>query len=209
MAQSYRVGGIAHNSFDINADGQYAYIAALNNSDQPQILRIPTNLEEDAALLYDPAAGTEINIMAGDYDAYFLWAAGNFGGNDKVVNTEDGIYWYVKNYSPFDYWYSSGGPLLVGPGDDQLVTIVINDSLALQESYFVGDSVYWLERHPNYFVAGAIDRLDSNKEEILLGATDAATKTHIEYSPDSGVQWGDVSDGLSTTPYNVTAIIFA
>jgi len=200
MASDYVVGGLSHNSFDINADGQYAYIAALNESNQPQILRISTELSSDASLLYDPSAGSAVNLMAGDYDAYFIWAAGHFGGNDRAVATEDGVYWYVKNFSPFDYWYGEGSPLLVGPGTDNLVTISVNDNDVIHETYFVGDLLYWTDHKPVPIDVSAFDRLDTNVEEVLIGGI-GAVATDVSYSIISAEDDGQIVYIPSTDTY--------
>jgi hypothetical protein len=210
MADSYKLGGLYHNSFDICADGTYLYIAALDDSNNPVILRQDTGLESNAVLSHNPGTGSRINLMAGDYDAYFIWASGDFGGDVKVIATEDGDYWYTRNWSPYTYWVGNAEPILVGPGDDNLITVMTNSNFAIHQTYFVGDTLYWLQDPTLPFKVGAFDRGQINPVEMLIGIGDEVywyTNTDIvNYSPDEGLTWGDNSTGLDGN--KVTTIIF-
>lgn len=211
MANSYKLGGLHHNSFDINADGTYLYIAALNNDNNPVILRQDTGLDLDAVLSHNPGSGDRVNVMAGDYDAYFIWASGDFGDNDKVIATEDGNYWYVRSHVPFEiYWYGDAEPILVGPGDDNLVTVMTNANFTIHQTYWIGENLYWLQDPTLPFEVGAFDRQDLSVSEILIGIGTAVywyvDSNIVNYSPDDGFTWGDNSDGLSGS--KITSIIF-
>lgn len=205
MPSSYTVGGVSHNSFDCDADGVTLYIAVLDSSGNPQILKMDSELGSDATLSYDPGAGSEIGVMCGDFDPYFIWASGQLGGTDRVVLTEDSNYWYVQNVYDVNYWYDDALPLLVGPGDDSKVTVAVEGTL--HETYFVGESLYWMSYPGAPFIEiGAFDRLDINRDEVLAGTYWYDDTVISAYSPSSGEVWGDVTGVLPSAA--VTSVIF-
>lgn len=213
MASDYRVGGLYHNSFDIDADGGTLYIGALDSTGTPVVLAQQSDLGSDARLAYNPGAGDEINLMCGDEHKYWIWATGNFGGDTRAVRSGDAIYWYTSNPQPYnDYWYGDAGPILIGPDNDYLITIMIrNFGYTLHEAYWMEDSLYWFDRHPTSFDVGAIDRYDQDSDQIVVGINTAVYWYDgfdiVEYSANAGKQWGDITYTLPAG-LKVTSVIF-
>lgn len=207
MTSGYQVGGLSHNSFDIDADGIYLFIAALDSSDNPVVLKMLGDLSADAILSYNPGVGSEVNLMAGDLSGYWIWAAGDFGTSTKVIRTVDrGSYWYVMND-----WSDNlaAHPILVGPGDDSLVTV--GDGLIFQQTRVEGNSFYWIDRATLNFELRAIDRLDENFDNVVVGAYwYSGVNQLVNHSPNSGLHWDDLTLALpDVTITSVVAGIYA
>lgn len=205
MTQNYHIGGLAHCAFDIDADANYLYIAIADedSSDQPKILKMKADLSADATESYAPGSGSEVNLMAGDLSPYWIWAAGEFGGTDKVVFTGDGgSSWYVQD----DGTFGSGAahPILVGPGDDSLLTTAVG--LQLWQNRYEGDTQYWIER----YIPGtiwALDRVDEVFEETMIGAYwySGDSSELVHFSPNSGFDWSNVTDSIPAAA--ITSVI--
>ena len=211
MGQSFQVGGLSHLSFDLDANGIYLYLAVINNGTVfPEVLRMNSDLDEDATADYAPNSGSVVNVACGDLDAGIVWAVGDFG-SDRIVKHDDirGEYWYSKD-SPDWSGVNPLQPFHLGPMDDNLIMIIDNSERDLEETYFVGDELYWLQRNTDIpFDVGAMDRWDSIPEELLVGIEDQvyfySDSNIMEFSPFSGEVFGDVSTGLSAV--NVTSVI--
>lgn len=192
-AKTFGLSGVPLNMADIDADGAYLFLALLNGSGQPQILKLRANLLEDGISSFNPGDGTEVNVMAGDLSGYWIWAAGDFGATDKVVRSTDrGAFWYVMND-----WSDSlaAHPILVGPGDDMLVTT--SNGLTLQQTRVEGDSFYWIDRATLNFGVWAIDRLDENVDNLVVGAYwYSGLNQLVNHSANSGLQWADLTLAL-------------
>lgn len=196
-AKTYAPGGLPHNMFDVDADNDNMYIAVM--AGVPQILKMSADLDADAEVTFNPGAGTEVNLMAGDINSGWVWATGDFGSPDKVALTTDGgSYWFAQNEVD---WTGVARPILVGPGDDSLLTT--STGLSFWQNRYEDDTIYWIER----YIPGeiwAVDRLDINVEETVIGGywyTDGL----VYYSPNSGFQWETVTDGLPTA--TITTVI--
>lgn len=203
MAQDYSVGGVSHNSFDVDADGLYLYLAVLNSSNQPQVLKMLADLSAVAVASYTPGSGSEINLMAGDLSSYFIWAVGALGGTNKVVLTEDGgVYWTVMDEGS---WSGVARPILVGPGNDLLVTT--STDLSFRQSRTEGDSIYWIERTLPGTI-WSVDRVDDNFDDAVVGGYwyTGDSEELVHYSPNSGLNWENVTDTL-TPPGTITSLI--
>lgn len=202
MTSGYKAGGISANTFDVDADGIFLYIAALDASNLPVVLRMMSDLSADAILSYNPGAGTESNLMAGNLSGYWVWAAGDFGSATKVLRTTDrGNSWYVMND-----WSNSRAshPIFVGPGDDTLVSV--GDGLTFQQTRVEGDDVYWIDRATLDFELRAIDRLGDNFDHVFIGAYWYTGATLlVEHTPNSGLQWGDLT--LALPGATITSIV--
>lgn len=204
MATVFSVGGLSHNAFDIDANGLYLYLAVLDASGNPQVLKMLADLTANATVSYNPGAGSEVNLMAGDLSSYYVWAVGAFAGTDKVVLTQDGgNYWYVQDEGT---WSGVARPVLVGPGDDLLLTT--STDLYFWQNRFAGGDIYWVERTLPGTI-WAVDRLDDNFDNTIIGAYwytgDSSQLVH--YSPNSGFNWENVT-GVLTPPKSITAIAF-
>lgn len=199
MVKDYQVGGLSGNSFDVDADSFYLYLAVLNTANQPQILKLRTDLSLPATISYNPVAGSEVNLMAGDLSSYWIWAAGNFGGTSKVVLTETGgSAWYVQNDND---WLGTARPVLVGPGDDSLLTTSAFSNLVpgpiLWQNRYEGETQYWVEREIPIEIR-SVHRRDLNFEDTMIGAYwyTGVVDQRVYYSPNSGFNWEDLTATL-------------
>lgn len=195
--KTYDPGGLAHNAFDVDADGERLYIAVLS-ANLPQILKMSVDLDANALLTFNPGAGSEVNLMAGDIVSYWVWAVGDFGGTDKVVLTTDTYYWYVEDDGTFGA--GAARPILVGPGNDSLLTTSVG--LSFWQNRYESDTIYWIER----YIPGeiwSVDRVDLDVEETVIGAY--WYPALVNYSPNSGFNWQDLGANLPTAP--VTSVI--
>lgn len=203
-APAYTIGA---QPFDIDADGAYLYVGVLVDG-IPKLVKINSGLSS-ISTEFNPGDGSSIRVRCGDYDSGIVWVAGDFGSTDSLMKYDsvEGIYWTSQNPT---WWPLPAGPLQVGPGDDNLVMIPTNPYWYLHENYFVGDLMYWTTRNWNLpFDVGALDRWDINIDELLIGNEDIvyfyADSNIVEFSPNIGQGFGDVSDGLSGI--NVTSLI--
>lgn len=203
MTTNYSVGGVHHNAFDVDADGLYLYLAVLSSVGVPQVLKMSTSLLANATIVYNPGSGSEIGLMAGDLSSYFVWVAGALGGTNKVALTEDGgVYWTVMDEGS---WSGVARPILVGPGNDLLVTT--STDLSFRQSRTEGDSVYWVERTLPGTI-WALDRVDDNFDDTVVGGYwyTGDSEELVHYSPNSGLDWENVTDTL-TPPGTITSLI--
>lgn len=198
MPQDYQIGDLAHNAFDINANGDQLFIAVINSGSVPQILRMAADMASDADVVFNPGSGSMINLMAGDINAYWIWAVGDFGTAKVILSTDGGSYWYEQNEAG---WTGGARPILVGPGNDALLTTSIGTTL--WQNRYDGDYIYWIER----YIPGeiwSVDRIDVDAEETVIGAywyTDGL----VYYSPNSGFNWETVTKNLPTA--TITSVI--
>lgn len=193
MTTDYQVGGLSSNVFDVDADGLYLYIAVLDTSNQPQILKMRADLTLDATVSFNPAAGSEVNLMAGDLSSYWIWAAGEFGGTNKVVWTgTGGSAWYVQNDND---WVGTARPVLVGPGDDTLLTT--STGVIFWQNRYEGETQYWIERVLPIEIR-TVHRRDLNFEDTMIGAYwyTGVVDQRVYYSPNSGFNWEDLTGTL-------------
>ncbi len=189
---------------DINADGTFLYIGAIDTvTTAPVLLKQETGLTQNATRTYDPMAGTDIGVMCGRFDTDVVWAAGAFGGTDVVVKTEDaGTTFTVKDPATF----GSVTGFAVGPDSDDRVLLV--DTFAtIQETENSGTDWTEINASTGAPTTRAIGRLDINVEESVFGS-DAG---NIAYSPNSGENLEDISSGFAETAIytgkNVTSIV--
>lgn len=201
--KNFRPGGVEHNAFDVDADGNYLFLAVKNSSSQPEILKMKADLSADAASAFNPGAGSEVNLMAGDLSPYWVWASGDFGGTIKVIKTTDGgSYWYTQNENT---WSGVARPALVGPGDDTLFTT--STDLTFFQNRYEGDTQYWIDRSLSQKV-WALDRVDVNFDQVILGSYWYSNNSDfmVYYSPNSGLNWKNVTDSFPDN-VNITALI--
>lgn len=189
----------------INADGTHIFLAALNNSGFPVLVKILANLSADGDLVFSPSAGDNIGVQCGKYDADIVWVAGNFGGTDTVEKSEDGgTSFVVKDNGSFDPVTS----FIVGPDSDDRVLIFTDaggsvPSTSIQETDDNGDS--WEERNSTLsLISKAVVRLDINVEELVTG-NEASATDNIDYSINSGADLEDYSSGFPQV--DVTGVV--
>lgn len=201
--EGFNVGGLDHLMADILLDGTTLYIAVLDESSNPKILTMVSDLSEIAEVSYNPGAGTAINVICGDITDQ-IWAAGDFG-SAKVVRRSDflGLYWTDVDNS--NAWTDAAGPFMIGPEADEYVLVINGDYL--RETYFVGnDGPYWFTWDDNVPVKwNALDRLALYLDEVLFGAYFYYDPTAY-FTPNIGLDYEDVSFSLDGK--KVTSIIF-
>lgn len=203
----WSVGGIPQNAMDVNAEGNYLYLGVLDSSARPQILRMESDLAQDAAAVYNPGAGSEVQLMCGDYQMDKLWAAGDFG-TDRVVwyDGDSYAYWYTDAQS--QSWAGAARPVLVGPGDDNMCLVTLADTDKMYQSYFLsGAGPFWAEVGPALpFDVNAVARLSVDPAAMIIGTSYWYTGGQaVNYSPNNGYGWEDITDTLEG---KVTALIF-
>lgn len=174
---------------DVDEDDDYLYVATLL-SGVPELLRLPTDLLSDPTAVYVPGAGTDINVKCGSKDADWVWISGDFAGDNKVcVSINDGGAWTVK-LAPAGVGVAI--PLVVGPDDDNAVLVPTDTTDDLYAT--VNGGLSWTTPNVNLpFNVGAMDVLDLNPSEIMVGDRAAAD---VRYSPNGGVSFHDISFGL-------------
>lgn len=218
MADEFTIGGFSNQSMDIDADGAYLFVAVLNNSGFPQILSFDADLGSDGDIEYDPGDGTFIGVLCGKQSAGVVWAAGDFGASDKVVQYSDfrGEYW--TNADPnFDYWTGVARPMLLGPSNDYKLTVGMTQDMILAETYFTQDTgPYWtlLNDDVDFFIS-AMDSLDLSPLQLLIAADDGEPYwvasywyPFVEFSPNGGLSFEDVSGAIATEEMKVTCLVF-
>lgn len=176
---------------DIDADGLFLYIAALNSSGFPALIKISTALNADGSGIFNPGAGTDIGVQCGRFDSGIVYVAGDFGGTDVVEKSNDGSTFSVIDPATFGTVES----FVIGPDSDDRVLIsdVTNDDI--QETIDSG-TIWTAINSALGFNALSLARLDRNVEEMVLGAESAAT-LNINYTVNSGSNTEDIG----TSPF--------
>jgi hypothetical protein len=187
---------------DIDASGTFLYIAALDSNGFPVLVKLATSLAADGTLVFNPAAGTDIGVQCGRFDADTIWVAGAFDGTNVVEKSEDaGDTFSVKDTGAF----GDVEAFVVGPDSDKRVLIsdVTNDDI--QET--LDDGSNWTQINGSVgFDINAIARLGENVQEAVFG-NDAAANDVIDYSVNSGDDMEDYTTGDFPTANNVTSVI--
>ncbi len=177
---------------DIDSDGSFLYIAALNDNGFPVLIKISSDLSADGALVFEPSAGTDIGIQCGRFDSGVVYIAGDFGGTNVVEKSSNS----GSSFSVIDpATFGTIESFIVGPDSDDriLVSDVTNDDI--QES--IDSGTVWVSKNTSVgFNILAMARLDRNVQEMVLGAESAAT-LNINYTVNSGVDTEDIG----TSPF--------
>jgi hypothetical protein len=190
---------------DIDMDGSFIYIAALDSLGQPALIKFNTDLGSDGSVVFQPGSGDNIGVQCGRRDSDVVWIAGDFGGTDTVEKSEDaGASFSVKDDSTFDPVTS----FAVGPDSDERVLIFTDAgaSVASTEVYeTIDDGASWSQKNSGLgFVSKDVARLDINPEELVTG-NEAGASDNIDYSPNTGQDLEDYSTGFPTQ--DVTKVI--
>jgi hypothetical protein len=184
---------------DIDADGTYIYLAALNASTFPVLIKILADLSTDGTIVFNPGAGTDIGVQAGNFNASSVWIAGDFGGTNVVEKTEDaGASFTVKDPATF----GAVTAFAAGPdSDDKIMVVDANEDI--HES--TDNGATWTTHNSAVGLSTlALARLGKNTQEIVLGNEGSATD-NVDYSPNSGVNLEDFSSGFPEQ--DVTGVI--
>jgi hypothetical protein len=180
MSANYEIAGIAENCASINADGAYIYLAVLDgdDSDIPKLLRIPADLSDIAIEVYDPTGGTRLNVMCSDITGEFVVISGDYGSGLRLSTAEDGVYFYTdRDIDSVSYWYYRAEPLLVGPGNDDVITTFTD----------MGDNEQWATMHTSYWVDGGLYWIDS----VHLVPVGAVTRSGVQI--DNSLTGGELT----------------
>lgn len=197
MANGYSIGG--NQGIDISSDGNKIFIAALDEGYFPVLLTLNSNLEEYAEAVYEPAAGTEINVICGDLIAYWTWAFGDFGGDLKVIFSESqDPYWYIADPGG---WSGPASPGFIGPSDDGQFLIVRNDDFYFSEAQ-VGDegAIAWIDLDSfTYFDVRALHRSKYSEQDIFFGGTAFVDTLGIQRTINYGYTLANMTYNLEDT----------
>lgn len=200
MTIDYRPGSWSyHHIADQDADGVFLYITALTSGGNPVVLMMPATLDSDAFVSLN-ASGDQAMVRCGDLSSYWTWIAGDFGSNIKVMYSNDaGSYWYTA-LDDAAYWYSDCEAMMIGPGNDERVTV--SNQYLIHVSNFLGDgTLYWLDRNivSGYFVT-ALDRIDVNPDVGFQGFYSGSDV--VDASENDYRQQIDISDSLPSVRVN-------
>lgn len=191
----------------IDADGDYIYIAALDASGQPTLIKFPTALDADGSIVFQPGGGSDIGVECSATDADTIWIAGEFGSTNTVERSTDGGGSFVVEdpgtFAPvtaFD----------VGPDSDERVIVAAETSgsiglVNIFETVDGGDN--WSEKNAGLSSPAsvrAIGRFPTSPEELVLGNANAAAD-RSDYSPNSGADLDDITSG--TPAADATGVI--
>ena len=211
------ISGCVFQSFDVEADGNYIYVGLLNASSFPYIIVLPAALDTAPATTYNPGTGTEVEVRCAKRTSNTVWAAGDFGA-DSLVRYSTINYWYWYNDPESAAWTPPSRGLFIGPADDDMVLVSNSFDDKLYQSYFVADTgPYWVDLSFDYnlpYDVNAITRLDLNPDEIMIGAGVSSDAywypyfTYIDYSPNEGYEFLDITNNISSLTFAVTDLIY-
>lgn len=186
---------------DIDADGTFIYIAALDDSGFPVLLKLSTAINADATTVFEPLAGDDIGVQCGRFNADIVWVAGAFDDTNTVEKSEDaGTLFAIKD----DGTFGDVKAFIVGPGSDDRV-LIADDNVNIEETLDSG-TIWTNINTATGFNVNAIARLDINVEEVIFG-NDASASDNIDYSVNSGVDMEDFTTGDFPTDADVTSVI--
>lgn len=193
-------GGFSNAAMDVDKNDDYLYVAVLD-SGNPKLVQQDTALSMVASEKYDPGAGSAINVVCGDEYSEWIWICGDFGGTDKVaVSIDGGDNWIIKDPGT---WNGVAQPMLIGPDNDNIVLVATNGDDDMFETEDGGLSWHTLQDNLP-FDLGAVDRLDINPDEAIIGA-DTAGADRVRYTPNEFDTLHDITVGTPNSP--VTSVI--
>lgn len=190
------VGGLtlapAKKPCDIDADGTFIYISALNNSFNPILIKISTALNADGSVVFEPGSGSNIGVQCGRGDANVIWVGGIFDGTNTVEKSEDaGSTFTVKDGALF----TDVRTFVVGPDNDSRVLLIDDDTINVAVQETTDDGANWTQRRADTgFDVLDIARLGINVQECVFGNV-ADVNDNIDYSPNSGIDMEDYTTG--------------
>jgi len=186
---------------DMSADGQYIYVALIDSGNNPAILRIGYEL---AGLIniHVPGTGTWGGVVADPFYSNVLWMFGDFGAAAKVLVSDD---WGATNDDRTDAGWNAAEvvrPLLPSAWDSRDVAIVLNFANDCWSTKDFG--VTWAKQSDTVFDCDCGARDPFEPENIWIGRVDNGAN-HIQYSPNTGVNWAERSAGFTANAI-VTAL---
>ncbi len=175
---------------DIDSDGLFLYIAALNDNGFPVLIKMSSVLNADGSLVFEPSAGTDIGVQCAKFDSSIIYIAGAFGGTNVVEKSSNS----GSSFSVIDPGtFGTVESFVVGPDSDDriLISDVTNDDI--QETIDSGTIWNSINSAVGFNIL-SMARLDRNVEEMVLGAESAAT-LNINYTVNSGDDTEDYTTG--------------
>lgn len=196
-------GGLPPQQMDVDGDGDALYVCVYDAAAQPILVKVALPLFNHAvgAAVFDPGAGTAINVKCGDVGGE-LAISGSFAaapGNEQVEVSEDGGGTWTD--IDRDAWgVETAEPLLVDPDDAaNRVMVALAGAQDIVETTD-GGATAWTVNNPGVgYSPGAAAKL-SDGDEIILG-DDAANR--IDYSPNRGITLTNITGAFGG---NVTAL---
>lgn len=181
---------------DETYNGLYVYVALLDaTTNEPVIVQVTEDLAS-SAIVYNPGAGTWGGVACDLYDPEWVWIFGDFGAATKVqVSPDYGVNWIDLTDGG---WGASEvvRPLMISPIDMDDVIVVLNDALETHQSKDAGGT--WIKVGDTAFVVHCAVRDWYNDTWLWLGRS-AANATHLQFSPNVGVDWLERSGGFSAS----------
>lgn len=171
------------------------------------MIKFPTALNADGTVVFEPGGGADIGVECSETNGDVVWIAGDFDGNNTVEKTENaGTSFVVKDPGTFQ----PATTFKVGPVTDEIVLVATESSgsiglVSIEETR--NDGTAWSEKNAGLSAPArirALDRLDINDAEIVLGNSNAATH-RADYSPNTGDDLDDITPG--TPAFNATGAI--
>lgn len=185
--------GNLHHTMDINASGEFIYIAVIEiATGNPVILRVSYDLEA-TDVLYEPGGGTWGGVVASKSDVGGVWFFGDFGAATKILHSED----FGKTTTDITDagWGANEVVAAVTPSlfDVRDAIAVLNDA---QETYLTRDATDWIKTGDTAFVAACAERDPLEPFNLFLGREDELGPPLLQYSPNEGVGWLERSTGI-------------
>ncbi len=179
------------NIADIDRDGTFIYIAAVNNFGFPTLVKIATGLGADGTIVFNPGASDRIGVQCGQFFSDRIWIAGAFDGTNVIEKSENGgDSFTVKD----DGTIGAVRAFRVGPHNDDRVIVFDESNGDLIET--VDDGASWTTI--NAAVTPEINtmaRFDLNPEEMAI-VNDAGASNSINYTVNSGANLEDFQTGV-------------
>jgi len=185
---------------DMSADGQYIYVALLDGGANPAILRVDYELAS-MVNLYVPGAGTWGGVVADHFFSNVMWMFGDFGA-EKVLVSDD---WGETNDDRTDAGWNGAEvvrPLLPSDWNSNDVVAMLNFANESWRSKNWGED--WAKQGDTAFDCDCGARDPFEPDNVWIGRDDAGA-LHIQYSPNSGVNWEERSTNF-TANAPVTAL---
>jgi hypothetical protein len=176
---------------DMDASGWYVYVALLNVTGEPAIIRVPYDLSTSETM-YNPGTGTWGGVVCDPYTPQTLWLFGNYGAG-KVLLSQD---WGETFTDITDAGWGAGElvrPLLLSLWEPNNAIAILN---VANEVWQTKDYATWVEIGATIFGADCGVRDPFEPFNVWIGRTAPGGANHIQYSPNEGRSWIEHSGGF-------------
>lgn len=174
---------------DIDADGDFIYIAALDSNGDPTLIKFSTALDSDGEIVFTGSGGSDIGVETARADGDSLVVAGDFG--TTYVQSSDDAGTTFTDITP-----SAGGAVksfVTGPDDDRRILVYDTDNGDLLESVDAGDT--WVTKNASVSqTILAMARLGIAVDQSVFGNSSVDAET-VQYSPNTGADLAELSGG--------------